>query len=144
MCFKSPKCDGIPLRRCDGSFEDGDEVLPDVNDVNVNDINDWCNLFAAAPGVVPSWSKFATRRLGWARRNGGASFEHNLEFMNHRKFTMYIYIQVVGHFTVHGLSVSVSVNTGGGGIQANINNNNNVGSIFILIALHPLVWRGMK
>ena len=37
--------------------------------------------------------------------------------------------QVVGHFTVHGLSVSVSVNTGAGGIQANINNNNNVGSI---------------
>ena len=34
--------------------------------------------------------------------------------------------QVVGHFTVHGLSVSVSVNTGAGGIQANINTNNNV------------------
>ena len=36
-------------------------------------------------------------------------------------------MEVVGHFTVHGLSVSVSVNTGGGGgIQANINTNNNV------------------
>ena len=34
--------------------------------------------------------------------------------------------QVVGHFTVHGLSVSVSVNTGAGGVQANINTNNNV------------------
>lgn len=33
-------------------------------------------------------------------------------------------MEVVGHFTVHGLSVSVSVNTGG--VQANINTNNNV------------------
>lgn len=33
MCFKSPKCDGIPPRRCDGSFEDGDEVIwKEVND----------------------------------------------------------------------------------------------------------------
>ena len=40
-------------------------------------------------------------------------------------------VQVVGHFTVHGLSVSVSVNTGaGGGVQANINTNNNVGYFF--------------
>jgi len=79
MCFKTPKCDGIPLRRCDGSFEDGDEVLhlPGAN---------------LPPG-------------GW---DGLGEME------------------VVGHFTVHGLSVSVSVNTGAGGIQANINNNNNV------------------
>jgi len=80
MCFKTPKCDGIPTRRCDGSFEDGDEVLhlPGAN---------------LPPG-------------GW---DGLGEME------------------VVGHFTVHGLSVSVSVNTGaGGGVQANINTNNNV------------------
>jgi len=79
MCFKSPKCDGIPLRRCDGSFEDGDEVL-----------------YLPGANLPPG---------GW---DGLGEME------------------VVGHFTVHGLSVSVSVNTGGGGIQANINNNNNV------------------
>jgi len=79
MCFKAPKCDGIPPRRCDGSFEDGDEVL-----------------YLPGANLPPG---------GW---DGLGEME------------------VVGHFTVHGLSVSVSVNTGAGGIQANINNNNNV------------------
>jgi len=79
MCFKSPKCDGIPPRRCDGSFEDGDEVL-----------------YLPGANLPPG---------GW---DGLGEME------------------VVGHFTVHGLSVSVSVNTGAGGIQANINTNNNV------------------
>lgn len=79
MCFKTPKCDGIPPRRCDGSFEDGDEVL-----------------YLPGANLPPG---------GW---DGLGEME------------------VVGHFTVHGLSVSVSVNTGAGGIQANINNNNNV------------------
>jgi len=77
MCFKSPKCDGIPSRRCDGSFEDGDEVL-----------------YLPGANLPPG---------GW---DGLGEME------------------VVGHFTVHGLSVSVSVNTGG--VQANINTNNNV------------------
>ena len=55
---------------------------------------------------------------------------------NHKSCSLTIYsmqtYQVVGHFTVHGLSVSVSVNTGAGGIQANINTNNNVRSAFII------------
>ena len=75
MCFKSPKCDGIPPRRCDGSFEDGDEVLSERK---------WMisfNLFLLQ-GALPSWSKFATWRVGWSWWNGGTWSLFHPELVN--------------------------------------------------------------